>query len=520
MDLDDEDRGSSHSSHSRHSSTSQRWSHNSRDISNLERKYWESIKARSHPPPTVNLPLKRPHGSAPSPHGNNEDGRPSTSEQGWISPKKTFKKSRIPVHQNTVDTSNSFEVLHQNAASQETLPPSCGTTHPVSEVPPTPSATTRGKTVKPPPIHVSDMSLSNAIALLKTAEGIKKDFILRQHSDSNLTIQTSKLESFYTVKTILSEANAHFFSFTPKNLKHKNVILKGIQGDFSTEDLINEINELNLPNTTIHKLTKITFDKKKPDLFHFLVQLTHDSNPSLLMKVPSLAYQNVKWEPLRKNQMYQCRKCQRLGHTSTNCNLGYRCVKCSDKHGPGECKLQAELSDKNQLYCVNCRENGHPASYRGCPFMKFAREQARIDSEKYETRRNTKFQRIQSFTDSQTQSSNPRNTHKQQTPAIQRNPPHSLNHPPNNANNNFTPSHPPGANVWHNNNNNSSRHLFENQRPNSHETNFFKLLSEMKHELITSMNTQFNNLRETLNFHSSKISHLYEALSLNYEEYS
>ncbi|XP_033307447.1 dynein heavy chain 17, axonemal-like [Bombus bifarius] len=31
-----------------------------------------------------------------------------------------------------------------------------------------------------------------------------------------------------------------------------------------------------------------------------------------------------------------------IGHTAQNCNLKYRCIKCTESHGPGECKIKKE----------------------------------------------------------------------------------------------------------------------------------------------------------------------------------
>ncbi|OXU17002.1 hypothetical protein TSAR_006387 [Trichomalopsis sarcophagae] len=102
--------------------------------------------------------------------------------------------------------------------------------------------------------------------------------------------------------------------------------------------------------------------------------LTQDSNPQELLKIKSLAYQKIWWEPLRKREIFQCTNCQRLGHSSANCALGYRCVKCKEAHEPGKCSIDKDNSDKSLLYCVNCESSGHPASYRGCPFFKFAKD--------------------------------------------------------------------------------------------------------------------------------------------------
>ena len=169
----------------------------------------------------------------------------------------------------------------------------------------------------------------------------------------------------------------------------------------------------------------------------------------------------VSWERLAKKEPTMCLRCQRFGHSAINCNLDFRCVKCEEKHEPGDCTLitrsagrsgvvyvriqlrfclqtltrqdllricrssagrfaadpaarlthpiapsegriccgsavhlpadpalsdpavhlltdcrqgcyqgkikKGEKIDLRKIYCVRCREYGHPASYKGCP---------------------------------------------------------------------------------------------------------------------------------------------------------
>ena len=66
-----------------------------------------------------------------------------------------------------------------------------------------------------------------------------------------------------------------------------------------------------------------------------------------------------------------CLRCQRAGHTATNCKLEFRCVKCIDKHEAGECSIKkGEKLDLSKIYCIRCKSFGHPASYKGCPKFK------------------------------------------------------------------------------------------------------------------------------------------------------
>lgn len=102
----------------------------------------------------------------------------------------------------------------------------------------------------------------------------------------------------------------------------------------------------------------------------FIVQMEAGSKVQNLQKINRLCHHIIKWEKLKNNEIIQCKRCQRLGHTASNCNLGYRCVKCSEPHMPGKCPITHDsITDRSKLYCANCNSHGHPASYRGCPVL-------------------------------------------------------------------------------------------------------------------------------------------------------
>lgn len=49
--------------------------------------------------------------------------------------------------------------------------------------------------------------------------------------------------------------------------------------------------------------------------------------------------------------------------------MEFRCVKCSENHGPNNCKLGSNGENTDILKCANCNGN-HVASYRNCPIFK------------------------------------------------------------------------------------------------------------------------------------------------------
>ncbi|KAK2577784.1 hypothetical protein KPH14_011603 [Odynerus spinipes] len=147
--------------------------------------------------------------------------------------------------------------------------------------------------------------------------------------------------------------------------------MKGIRGDFDETEILEELKSLNLPETYILKVKKLIFNRNDPSRYHFIIQLEHNSNPKRLISVRTLLYQRIKWERLRRMPIFQCKKCQRVGHSSANCNLRYRCIKCAKSHEPGQCQLSVN-APKEHLKCANCKEFGHPASYKDCPFLRLA----------------------------------------------------------------------------------------------------------------------------------------------------
>lgn len=141
---------------------------------------------------------------------------------------------------------------------------------------------------------------------------------------------------------------------------------------------IDHLIELNNTNTENLEFTKVTrFHTKKSiatntTLPMFVVHLSPSSNANNLNRINKILYQTIRWEKLKTNKTVQCWNCQSLGHSSNNCNLPYRCVKCTEKHEPGQCLIDSSntehlIENKNKLHCILCGNSGHPASYRGCP---------------------------------------------------------------------------------------------------------------------------------------------------------
>ncbi|CAG5084981.1 Protein of unknown function [Cotesia congregata] len=182
----------------------------------------------------------------------------------------------------------------------------------------------------------------------------KTDFQLRQVTPSNnINVSTKVLTVYSEIIKLLTANQIKFYTYTPKSLKRRTLILKGIKGDFNCADVKNALNELQIPNVEIIKVQDIVFKTRKHTSHHHLVQVSHWSNTAVLMKVKGILFQKARWEFLRKKIIFQCRNCQKLGHSQANCKLQQKCVKCGETHDKYMCTIKPE-DTKEALKCANC----------------------------------------------------------------------------------------------------------------------------------------------------------------------
>ncbi|KAI8116357.1 hypothetical protein CVS40_11566 [Lucilia cuprina] len=147
------------------------------------------------------------------------------------------------------------------------------------------------------------------------------------------------LVDFEKVKTFLTELKVNFYTYTPKGLRPYSLVIEGLSGTYSVEDVKGYLDGL-----------KIRLE---------IIRIVNLGN--------------------------ECFNCQCFGHTSANCHMPYRCVKCGASHGPGNCSIPPKGEDNmetlvtdpvtgqatrrigHQVRCVNCGVDGHTASSRECP---------------------------------------------------------------------------------------------------------------------------------------------------------
>lgn len=190
------------------------------------------------------------------------------------------------------------------------------------------------------------------------------DFKIKNINSNMCNIFVNDVQTFVKVRQILSINDIYFYTYTPKEIKPVNLLIKGLDSSFEANEIKDEL-ETKFPDLKFIKVapftTKNAINNEK-NLNIWFVQVAPDADISDFKKLKFILHSVVRVETLKSSGPIQCFNCQRFDHLSANCGMGFRCVKCAQNHGPSNCPVVNE----SELKCANCGGN-HVSSFRSCP---------------------------------------------------------------------------------------------------------------------------------------------------------
>jgi hypothetical protein len=152
-------------------------------------------------------------------------------------------------------------------------------------------------------------------------------------------------------------------------LPRAHTITYGVIGPFGPDVSDEELTEiLTQSGYDGAKATRIFKTSKKIKTSMFKVMLEVSQLPHYIY----LGYQRYPVK-LYIDSPWQCFKCQKFGHTASDCHGKQKCVVCSGAHSLKDCT-------GNSPKCGNCG-GAHTASYGGCAYMKEAKEVEKLRAE-------------------------------------------------------------------------------------------------------------------------------------------
>ena len=228
-----------------------------------------------------------------------------------------------------------------------------------------PVAYSRFAAHKLPPIYVLDERLDAVKDALESNKQIR--YAIKNGSKA-FRIVPKSLDSREKIFDLLKSLKIGYFTFTEKTKRPRTFVLRGIPVQINTEVVLTLIKKLALSEVDVFNVERLTAPYSRQNgVPSNLLKLSAiiNGNINMLTSVKEIDHFWVNISPFSSpRSVVQCFRCQRIGHSATNCNMDRRCVKCSRNHGKDDC-IATPFNGRQHLKCALCSGN-HCANAQIC----------------------------------------------------------------------------------------------------------------------------------------------------------
>ncbi|GFV83720.1 nucleic-acid-binding protein from transposon X-element [Trichonephila clavipes] len=159
----------------------------------------------------------------------------------------------------------------------------------------------------------------------------------------------------------LKRLKFQFYTIKSKAERPIKVVIKGLPRNNNLEEIKQD---LELLGFTPERVNQLIGRKNKRPLPIFLITLPRNLDNLKIFDLKTLSYLSIRVEGYDGKDVTQCYTCNNFNHSSENCHLNPRCLKCGENHITRDCPIKQKLETP---YCINCNIYGHMANYKGCP---------------------------------------------------------------------------------------------------------------------------------------------------------
>lgn len=173
-----------------------------------------------------------------------------------------------------------------------------------------------------------------------------------------IKISTNCADAFRAAQNYLVTNKIPARALDLKSAKPLKFIIRGLPLFTDVADIDAALREHNI---TPIKIAYLTNRRTKQPMPLFLATVQPSPAVNNIENIKTINYLTVKFETYKAKGVAQCYRCQQYGHSSLNCNLTPKCLKCGESHRSNQCQ-----KGPDQFKCANCG-GGHTANFRGCP---------------------------------------------------------------------------------------------------------------------------------------------------------
>lgn len=228
-----------------------------------------------------------------------------------------------------------------------------------------PPTTIKTSPIKPPPIVTRGVVVANFFQSLQMEEITAT---CKMSNTGKQQIRCPDMDNHKKVLQKMRDVGIQGHTYTSKSERTGVIVLKGVHGSTLPKDIQEDIMRQTGVNARVSQVETTKSKQLGFKIGTYIISTDKWEEIAEITKISHIGYhEGVLWERLRKFGPIQCRRCQRLGHVSRNCLNEYRCVKCPEKHQPGQCRRIFNEENAAEAFCQLCQQKGHVSSYTECP---------------------------------------------------------------------------------------------------------------------------------------------------------
>ncbi|GFU49573.1 probable RNA-directed DNA polymerase from transposon X-element [Trichonephila clavipes] len=160
----------------------------------------------------------------------------------------------------------------------------------------------------------------------------------------------------------LVEKKEQYFALNPTLNRPQKVVLKGLPINTDIDDIKSDLTSRGFQ---VEKVAQFTKTRTKLKLPIFMVELQRTPDSPDIFQLDTCCYLSIKVDTYnRRPGVAQCYNCNLFNHSSVNCHIQTRCLKCGESHKTGDCPIKEKLENPT---CINCNQKGHMANSHRCP---------------------------------------------------------------------------------------------------------------------------------------------------------
>lgn len=268
-------------------------------------------------------------------------------------------------------TSNAATGVNPNAKTIQNNPTSPNNQSPAQQT---------GSTKKPPAIIAEKVDTKSLVADLQSRLG-HGDFTFQTVNSKKKRIQAKTKESRTVIPQVLKEKGVEAYSHTPRDERSTTVLLKKVCHTYDRDDVCEAL-KAEFPNVEFSRIEKFEvpprFTKTNPDRYKnvniWQLTIPPGADVRAILKTTRLDVikQIVSFEVYHSEDIPLCKICKQWDHTKNNCQMFWKCSRCTSDHARGKCQVpEAQFDEKTGIQkeetlptCRNCGKKGHPATYR------------------------------------------------------------------------------------------------------------------------------------------------------------